>query len=113
MTKKQLINEGKLEQALNILKSVADSNSVPRNIRKIVKESIIMLNDTETSISIRAANGTAEDGSILFFRVLVIKFIIGKILCSGAVIMSCTYFRIIGYVFVPKDVRKPSATVSG
>ena len=39
MTKKQLINEGKLEQALTILKSVADSNSVPRNIRKIVKES--------------------------------------------------------------------------
>ena len=59
MTKKQLINEGKLEQALTILKSVADSNSVPRNIRKIVKESIIMLNDTETSISIRAANAIA------------------------------------------------------
>ena len=59
MTKKQLINEGKLEQALTILKSVADSNSVPRNIRKIVKESIVMLNDTETSISIRAANAIA------------------------------------------------------
>ena len=59
MTKKQLINEGKLEQALNILKSVADSNSVPRNIRKFVKESIIMLNDTETSISIRSANAIA------------------------------------------------------
>tara|TARA_B100001179_G_scaffold220306_1_gene194672 strand:+ start:1262 stop:1534 length:273 start_codon:yes stop_codon:yes gene_type:complete len=59
MTKKQLINEGKLEQALTILKSVADSNSVPRNIRKIVKEAIVMLNDTETSISIRAANAIA------------------------------------------------------
>ena len=59
MTKKQLINEGKLEQALTILKSVADSNSIPRNIRKIVKEAIVMLNDTETSISIRAANAIA------------------------------------------------------
>ena len=36
MTKKQLINEGKLEQALTILKSVADSNSIPRNIRKMM-----------------------------------------------------------------------------
>ena len=63
--------------------------------------------------SIRAANGTAEDGSILSSRVLVIKFIVGKIFCSGAVIMSFTYFKIIGYVFAPKDVRKPSATVSG
>ena len=38
------------------LKQIADSNITPRNIRKVVKDSMIVLQDTELSIGVRAAN---------------------------------------------------------
>ena len=54
--KKQMENEDKLANAIATLQSVADSNITPRNIRKTVKDSVIMLNDVELGIGVRAAN---------------------------------------------------------
>ena len=54
--KKRLENEDKVQKALATLSQVVDSNITPRNIRKIVKDAINMLNDTKISIGVRAAN---------------------------------------------------------
>lgn len=54
--KKQMENEDKLANAIATLQSVADSNITPRNIRKTVKDSVIMLNDAELGMGVRAAN---------------------------------------------------------
>lgn len=53
---KQKENEDKINRSIGVLLSVADSNITPRNIRKIVKESIIMLQDKTVSPGVRAAN---------------------------------------------------------
>jgi len=54
--KKQHENDGKLAKASTSLQQIADSNITPRNIRKIVKDSIIALQDQKVSLAVRAAN---------------------------------------------------------
>ena len=49
-------NEDKIVRSIGVLQSVADSNITPRNIRKIVKDSIFMLQDKTVSPGIMAAN---------------------------------------------------------
>ncbi|TMI44453.1 UPF0147 family protein [Candidatus Bathyarchaeota archaeon] len=46
----------KLAKATTTLQQIADSNITPRNIRKIVKDSILMLQDPKQSLAVRAAN---------------------------------------------------------
>lgn len=57
--KKQQENEAKLVKAQLSLGQIADSNITPRNIRKIVKDSIGMLQDTKNSVAVRAANAVS------------------------------------------------------
>jgi uncharacterized protein len=54
--KKQQENDAKLTKATTTLQQIADSNITPRNIRKIVKDSILMLQDPKQSLAVRAAN---------------------------------------------------------
>lgn len=54
--KKQQENDGRLTKATASLQQIADSNITPRNIRKIVKDSITTLQDTKLSMAVRAAN---------------------------------------------------------
>ena len=54
--KKQQENDAKLAKATTTLQQIADSNITPRNIRKIVKDSILMLQDPKQSLAVRAAN---------------------------------------------------------
>ena len=54
--KKKKENLEKLEKAIATLQQVAESTITPRNIRKIVKDAVAMLQDEGTSISVRAAN---------------------------------------------------------
>jgi uncharacterized protein len=54
--KKQQANDGKLAKASASLQQIADSNITPRNIRKIVKDSITALQDPKISLAVRAAN---------------------------------------------------------
>jgi hypothetical protein len=54
--KKQEENNAKLAKATVSLNQIADSNITPRNIRKIVKDSILMLQDQKQSMAVRAAN---------------------------------------------------------
>ena len=53
---KQKENEEKIVKSIAVLQSVADSNITPRNIRKIVKDSMIILQDKTLSQGVRAAN---------------------------------------------------------
>jgi len=54
--KRRIENVEKVQKALGTLQQVVESNITPRNIRKIVKDAINMLNDTKISIGVRAAN---------------------------------------------------------
>ena len=54
--KKQQENEAKLAKAVVSLQQISDSNITPRNIRKIVKDSVLMLQDVKQSVAVRAAN---------------------------------------------------------
>ena len=54
--KKQQENDAKIVKASTSLQQIADSNITPRNIRKIVKDSITMLQDSKQSMAVRAAN---------------------------------------------------------
>ena len=54
--KKKRENQEKLEKAIATLQQVAESTITPRNIRKLVKDAIAMLQDEKTSIAVRAAN---------------------------------------------------------
>jgi uncharacterized protein len=54
--KRRIENEEKVQKALGTLQQVVESNITPRNIRKIVKDAINMLNDSKISIGVRAAN---------------------------------------------------------
>lgn len=56
VSKKQIANQERHANAIKTLQTVADSNITPRNIRKIVKDSIVILNDSKLSLSVRAAN---------------------------------------------------------
>jgi uncharacterized protein (UPF0147 family) len=49
-------NEDKILRSIAVLQSVADSNITPRNIRKIVKDAMVMLQDRTLSPGVRAAN---------------------------------------------------------
>ncbi len=49
-------NEDKILRSIAVLQSVADSNITPRNIRKIVKDAMVMLQDKTLSLGVRAAN---------------------------------------------------------
>ncbi len=57
--KKQLENDTKLAKATTSLQQIADSNITPRNIRKIVKDSILVLQDMRQSMAVRAANAVS------------------------------------------------------
>jgi len=54
--KKKKENQEKLEKAIATLQQVAESTITPRNIRKLVRDAIAMLQDEKTSIAVRAAN---------------------------------------------------------
>lgn len=56
VSKKQKENEDKLVRSISTLQTVADSNITPRNIRRIAKEAIVILQDTKLSLGVRAAN---------------------------------------------------------
>ena len=55
-SKKSKENEDKMKTAMTTLQTVSDGNTTPRNIRKIVKDAILMLQDESTSMGVRAAN---------------------------------------------------------
>jgi uncharacterized protein len=57
--RKQQENDAKLMKAVTSLQGIADSNITPRNIRKIVKDSIMMLGDPKQSVAVRAANAVS------------------------------------------------------
>lgn len=57
--KKQQENDAKMTKAVTSLQVIADSNITPRNIRKIVKDSIMMLQDSKQSLAVRAANAVS------------------------------------------------------
>jgi uncharacterized protein (UPF0147 family) len=59
--KKQQENDAKLMKAVTSLQQIADSNITPRNIRKIVKDSVTMLQDSKLSLAVRAANAIMLD----------------------------------------------------
>jgi uncharacterized protein (UPF0147 family) len=54
--KKQQENEAKLSKAVVSLQQISDSSITPRNIRKTVKDSLLMLQDAKQSVAVRAAN---------------------------------------------------------
>ena len=45
-----------LNKAIAILSSISDNPSTPRNIRKLIKDSIDILKDESLSVGVRAAN---------------------------------------------------------
>ena len=45
-----------LNKAIAILSSISDNPSTPRNIRKLIKDSIDTLKDESISVGVRAAN---------------------------------------------------------
>jgi uncharacterized protein (UPF0147 family) len=63
--KKRIENEEKINKAKANLLQVARSEITPKNIRKIAKEAIDMLEDQKISAGIRAANSISilEDAS--------------------------------------------------
>jgi|TARA_B110000263_G_scaffold146565_1_gene127114 uncharacterized protein (UPF0147 family) len=56
MTEKDNENQELLNKATVILLSVSDNPSTPRNIRKLIKDSIDTLKDESLSVGVRAAN---------------------------------------------------------
>lgn len=54
--KKLKHNEENLMKSIATLQSVSDSPTTPRNIRKIIKDAAIMLQDGSLSVGVRAAN---------------------------------------------------------
>lgn len=55
-SKKTKENEEKVKMAVATLQTVSESPTTPRNIRKVVKDVMIMLQDTGLSLGVRAAN---------------------------------------------------------
>ena len=56
MAEKDNENKELLDKAIAILLSVSDNLSTPRNIRKLIKDSIDTLKDDSLSVGVRAAN---------------------------------------------------------
>jgi len=46
----------KMDQALAILKVIADDNTTPRNIRRVAKEASDTLSDQSLTLAVRASN---------------------------------------------------------
>jgi len=57
--KEKPANEERIQKALSTLEQVVDSNITPKNIRKIVKDAMNMLNDSRTSVGVRSANSVS------------------------------------------------------
>lgn len=55
-TKKSKQNEENLMKAIATLQSVSESPTTPRNIRKIIKDTITVLQNSSSSVGVRAAN---------------------------------------------------------
>lgn len=55
-SKKLKQNEENLTKAIATLQSIADSAATPRNIRKVIKDTIMMLQNGSLSRGVRAAN---------------------------------------------------------
>lgn len=58
-SKRHKENEERLTKALATLQQVADSTITPRNIRKLVKDAITMLQDASLGLGVRAANAVS------------------------------------------------------
>ena len=56
MAEKDNENKELLDKAIGILLSISDNLSTPRNIRKLIKDSIDTLKDDSLSVGVRAAN---------------------------------------------------------
>ena len=54
--KKLKQNEENQMKAIATLQSIADSPATPRNIRKIIKDTVVMLQNSSLSLGVRAAN---------------------------------------------------------
>ena len=59
VSKKQKANEENISRAIVTLQSVAEGTVTPRNIRKIVKDAIITLQDNSLGLGVRAANAVS------------------------------------------------------
>jgi len=57
--------ESTLDQAMNILKSVANNPGIPRNIRRVAREAFSELRKQEYNIALRAANAIEKLTAIL------------------------------------------------
>ncbi|HEY4673539.1 MAG TPA: UPF0147 family protein [Nitrososphaerales archaeon] len=56
ISKKAKLNEENLMKSIATLQSVSESPTTPRNIRKIIKDTITTLQNSASSLGIRAAN---------------------------------------------------------
>ena len=56
MAEKDNENKELLDKAIAILLSISDNLSTPRNIRKLIKDSIDTLKDDSLSVGVRSAN---------------------------------------------------------
>ncbi|MEM4311029.1 MAG: UPF0147 family protein [Nitrososphaerales archaeon] len=65
VSKKQQENLAKIDKAINSLKHVADNVLAPKNVRKFVKNSISVLQDSSLSPAVRAANAISLLDEIL------------------------------------------------
>ncbi len=57
--------EEKIKQALFILGQVSEDNTTPRNIRRVAKESMDMLQSNQYSLGVRASNAISMLDEIL------------------------------------------------
>ncbi|MBI2127056.1 MAG: UPF0147 family protein [Thaumarchaeota archaeon] len=56
ISKKLKQNEENLTKAIATLQSIAESAATPRNIRKVIKDTVVMLQNSTLSLGVRAAN---------------------------------------------------------
>jgi len=56
VSKKQQENLTRLDKAISTLKQIADNTLAPKNVRKVVKNSINYLQDESLTPAVRAAN---------------------------------------------------------
>jgi uncharacterized protein (UPF0147 family) len=57
--KRRVENEQKVKTGLDVLRQVADNSSIPRSVRRTVREAIDALKDDKVSIGVRAANAVS------------------------------------------------------
>ncbi len=56
ISKKLKQNEENLTKAIATLQSIAENAATPRNIRKVIKDTVVMLQNSTLSLGVRAAN---------------------------------------------------------